>query len=101
MLGNSSARSADTASDAAQVKLQASSIAEIKALAEAAGGYKAKDVEFRSTAHQITITIIDGKLNTGAPAEREAEATRIVSAIARATTDKPAFAKLPVIHVTM
>ena len=98
-LGSPSVWSADTAADAAQVKLQAASIAEIKALVEATGNYKPKDVEMISTAHQMTITIVNGKLTTGAIAPREAEATRMVSAIARAIADKPAFSQLPVIHV--
>ncbi len=99
MFGSPSAMSADTVSDAAQVKRQATSMAEIKALAQATGGYKPKDVELSSTAHQMTITIINSKLNTGAIAPREAEATRMVSAISRAIADKPEFSQLPVIHV--
>jgi hypothetical protein len=98
-LGTAPAWSADTASDAAQVKLQASSMSEIKALAGAAAGYKAKDVEISATAHQLTLTIINSKLNATTVSEREAEATRMVSAIARAIADKPEFSQLPVIHV--
>jgi len=58
-LGSPAAWSADTAADAAQVKLQAYTMAEIKVLAEATGGYKAKDVELSSTAHQMMLTIIN------------------------------------------
>ncbi len=99
MLGGASVWSADTALDAAQVKLQASSKAEIEALAEATGGYKPKEVELSSTAHQMTIAIINGKLNTGSVVEREAEANRMVSVIARVIADRPAFSQLTVIHV--
>ena len=99
MISSASAWSADAASDAAQVTLQAASLKEIKALAETTGGYKAKDVELSSTAHQMTLTIINSKLNTAALSKREAEAGRMVSAIARAIADKPAFSELPVIHV--
>lgn len=98
-LGSSSTWSADTASDTAQVKLQASSLAEIEALTEATGSYKPKDVELNSTAHQMTVTIINSKLNTATVTDREAEANKMVSAIARAIADKPAFSQLPVIHV--
>ena len=91
--------SATTAQDAAQVKLQASSMAEIKALAAAAAGYKAKDVEISATAHQLTLTIINSKRNTAVISKRETEATKMVSAIARAIADKPEFSQLPVIHV--
>jgi hypothetical protein len=91
--------SADAASDAAQVKMQASSTAEIKALAAATGGYKSADVEFNATAHQITITVVNSKLNKSSTAEREAEATRMVTAITGAITEKPAFSQLAVIHL--
>lgn len=99
MLGSPSALSADTASDAAQVKLQASSMVEVKALAQKTGGYKPTDVEISSTAHQMTIAIINGKLNTAGIVEREAEATRMVTAIARAIVGKTEFSLLSVIHV--
>lgn len=97
--GGPSVWSADTASDAAQVKLQAASTAEIKALAEATGSYKPKDVELSSTAHQMTITIINGRLNTSSIAMREAEANRMVAVIARLIANKTEFSQLPVIHV--
>lgn len=91
--------SATTAQDAAQVKLQTSSMAEIKALAAATAGYSARDVEISATSHQMTLTVINSKLNAAAVSQREAEATRMVSAIARAIADKPEFSHLPVIHV--
>lgn len=99
MISSPAAWCADAASDAAKVTLQGASLKEIKTLAEAACGYKAKDIELSSTAHQMTLTIINSKLNTAAPSKREAEATRAVSALACAMTDKPAFSELPVIHV--
>lgn len=91
--------SSDAATDAETVKLQTSSTAELKALVVTSSGYKPADVAFISTAHQITITIINSKLAKGSAAEREDEATHIVSSIARAIQEKPAFAQLPVIHV--
>lgn len=91
--------SSDAATDAETVKLQASSTAELKALVVASSGYKPADVVFIATAHQITITIINSKLTKGSAAEREDEATHIMSSIARAIKEKPAFAQLPVIHV--
>jgi hypothetical protein len=99
LAGSSTVWSADAVTDAAQVKRQAASMAEIKALTESEGGYKTRNVELSSTAHQMTITIVNGELNTGVIAAREAEATRIVSAVARVIADKPEFSKLPVIHV--
>ena len=91
--------SADTATDAAQVKLQSFSKPEVQALAEKTGGYKPKDVEINSTAHQMTITIINSKLNNVDIEQREAEASKIVSSIALFIADKPEFSKLPVIHI--
>ena len=91
--------SAGIESDAATVKRQASSIAELKALVVTVGDYKTADVELKATAHQITITVINSKLAKTNTADREDEATRIVSSIARSIKAKPAFSQVPVIHV--
>ena len=42
---------ADTAADAAQVKLQAISAADLRKSTAVAGGYKLADIEVKSTAH--------------------------------------------------
>ncbi len=99
MFGNSYVKAADTVTDAAQVKLQAASMAQIKTLLQAAGAYNPNDIELSSAAHQMTITIIDSGLNNRGSAEREAEATKMVSGVAIVIADKPEFSKLPVIHV--
>lgn len=93
------ATSADTASDAAQVKLQATSIPNLLTVSAAAAGYKAKDLEIKTTAHQITLTVVNSQLNTKLTADREAEATKMVTAIENAMIDKPEFSKISVIQV--
>ena len=91
--------SADTASDAAQVKLQTSSIPNLLTVSAAAAGYKAKDLEIKTTTHQITLTVVNSQLNTKLTADREAEATKMVTALENAMIDKPEFSKVSVIHV--
>ncbi len=86
-------------SDAAQVKLLASHLPDVKTQAEKAGGYTAKDLQLKTTAHQITITIIGSVLNKGGDAARLAQASKTVSAVVAAIVDKPEFSQIPVIHL--
>jgi hypothetical protein len=99
MLGSSFVYSADAVTDGVQVKEQAPFMAEIEALVVTTGGYQLGDVEISSTAHQITIAIINSKLNTGASVQRETEASQMVSAVVRVVAQYPAFFQLQVIHV--
>jgi hypothetical protein len=85
--------------DAAQVKLQSTLLPGLRIQAEKASGYTSKDLELKATAHQITITIIGSVLNKGSDAERLAQASKIVSAVAAAIADKPEFSQIPVIHL--
>ena len=87
--------SADPATDATQVKKQASEIPTLeKAAAQAAG---LQSVNVRSAAHQLTVTVTDSPLNS--PVEREAQALKMVAAIKAGIENKPAFAQISVIHV--
>ena len=78
---------ADTAADAAQVKLQAISAADLRKSTAVAGGYKLSDIEVKSTAHQITITVINSKLNSGVAADRMGEVSKIGHHRERNTVD--------------
>lgn len=91
--------SADTASDAAQVKLQTTSVPKLLSVSAAAAGYKTKDLEIKTTAHQITLTVVNSLLNTKLAPDRESEATKMVTAIENVLIDKPEFAKVAAIHV--
>jgi len=98
--GNStSSWSADAASDAAQVKLQAAAILKLQAAAAGAAGSAVKDIEIKSTAHMVTVVVINNKLNTGAAADREGNAARISASIARLIDGKKGFSQVAAIHV--
>ena len=94
-----SAFGADTAADAAQVKLQASSTADLRKSAAGAVAYQLSDIEVKSTAHQITVTVVNSKLNSGVAADRTGEVLKIVPAIERAIAGKAGFGQVMVIHV--
>lgn len=87
--------SADAATDAAQVKQQASELQALQKSAAQAAGWKA--LKLRSAAHQLTVTVTGSTLAT--PAEREAHAAKIVAAVEAGIENKPAFAQITVIHV--
>jgi hypothetical protein len=67
--------------------------------AAAAAGYKKTDIEVKSTAHQVTIIVVNSKLNNGVTAERTTEALKIASAGAKFIAGKPEFAAVVIIHV--
>ena len=91
--------SADTASDAEQAKRQAPVYAALQEAAATAAGYKKTSIEVKSTAHQVTIAVVNSKLNDGSTTERTAEASRIASACANTIAGKPEFAAVVIIHV--
>src|SRR6476660_4499474 len=91
--------SADTASDAEQAKRQAPIYPAVQEAAATAAGYKEASIEVKSTAHQVTIAVVNIKLNEGSTTERTAEASRIVSACANTIAGKPQFAAAVIIHV--
>jgi flagellar biosynthesis/type III secretory pathway protein FliH len=90
---------ADVASDAAQAKRQATVIPDLQKAAANAAGYKTSEVQVNSTAHQVTIKVVDSKLNGAGAADRNAEASKIASAVAKAIAGKPDFAQVMTIHV--
>jgi len=56
-------------------------------------------VELTATKLQFVLTITNSQLNDRRHADRDLEATHIVSAIVRAISDKPEFESIQAIHV--
>jgi ABC-type Na+ efflux pump permease subunit len=90
---------ADVAADAAQVARQAASIPAIKQSAATAAGYKATDLEVTSTAHKITITVVNSKLNAGLPTGRSNEASKIMQALEKSIAGRAEFGQVMAIHL--
>ena len=65
----------------------------------AAAGYKKTGIEVKSTAHQVTIAVVNSKLNDGSTTERAAEASAIAFACAKTIAGKSEFARVVIIHV--
>jgi hypothetical protein len=89
----------DAAADAVQAKQQASAIPDLQQAAAAAAGSQNPSIEVKSAAHQITITVVNSKLNDGAKTDRHAEASKIADAVAKTIVGKPEFAQVMMIHV--
>lgn len=90
---------ADAVSDAEQVKRQAVLIPGLRQAAAGAGGYATSSINVKSTAHQVTIDVVNSKLNNAPMADRNAEASAIASAIAKAIAGKAEFAAVVTIHI--
>lgn len=93
------ALAADVATDAAQVATQAASIPALQHSAATAAGYKATEIEVKSTAHQITITVINSKLNAGQPAGRSNEAGKIMQALEKSIAGKVEFGQVMMMYL--
>jgi hypothetical protein len=89
--------SADTATDAAQMKLQSASLPALRQAIASAGGYALKSIELKHTAHQLTATIMNSKL--AASVDREKEAIAMASAMETEMTGKPEFEGIASIHI--
>jgi hypothetical protein len=90
---------ADAVSDADQVKRQAALVPSLQKAAAGAGGYATSSIKVQTSAHQVTIDVINSKLNGATAADRNADASAIASAIARAIADKTEFAAVVTIHI--
>ena len=91
--------SADSTSDAEQAKRQVAVVPALQEAAASATGHQKASIEVKSTAHQITIVVVNGKLNDGSTTERTAEASKIATACANVIAGKPDFAAVVIIHV--
>ncbi len=90
---------ADSMSDAEQAKRQVAVVPALQEAAASATGYQKASIEVKSTAHQITIIVVNGKLNDGSTTERTAEASKIATACVNVITGKPDFAAVVIIRV--
>ena len=99
LMGSVPALAADVAADAAQVATQTTVIPALQQSAASAAGYKVTDLEVRSTAHKITITVINSKLNTGQPAGRSNEASKIIHALETSIAGRAEFEQVMMMHV--
>ena len=90
---------ADAAPDSEQVKRQAALIPSLQQAAASAGKYDSSSINVKSTAHLVTIEVINSKLNNASAADRNAEASAIASAIGKAIGGKAEFSAVATIHV--
>ncbi|CAN5648266.1 hypothetical protein BH11PSE7_BH11PSE7_37870 [soil metagenome] len=95
MAGTVPAWSAGPAADAAQVQQQAGSLASLQTAVATAAGFKG--VSLKSVAHRITVTVTNSPLAN--PADREAQATKMVAALETGIQNNPAFSQINAIHV--
>ena len=64
-----------------------------------ATGYDAAAIELTATKVQFVVTIVNSKLIGGPSYQRENEARRIATTIARNVADKPEFRAIQAIHI--
>ena len=98
-LGSAPAGAADMATDAAQVATQGAAIPGIQEAVAAAAGYQSSDIEIHSTAHQITLTVVNSKLYDAPPAGRSSEALKMIQALEKSIAGQPEFAQVMMVHV--
>lgn len=91
--------SANTAAETEQVKQQTLAFPSLQQAVAKATGYDPKNIDITSSPHQVTITVIDSKLNDGVDTNRKMEAGTMVSTLTRAIAGKAPFAQVMVIHV--
>jgi hypothetical protein len=85
--------------DAKTVKQQALSIPSTQEAVARAVGYETKNIKVESTAHRVTITVIDITLNSDASKDREPEASKMASALENVISAKTEFNEVMIIHV--
>lgn len=90
---------AEVTSDSEQIKEQTTLIANLKKAVVAATEYDNASIDVRSTATQVTVTVVDSKLLEATSGDRELDASKIASAIAEAMAGKTPFGTVVVIHV--
>jgi hypothetical protein len=98
-VSSGSAHAANASADAATAASQATSKPALETSAAAAAGYKASDIKVVSTAHQVTITVVNSKLNAGLSAVRRDEASKIMKAVEKAMAGKVEFEQVMMMHL--
>jgi hypothetical protein len=91
--------SADATTDAAQVKLQSTSVPTLRQSIASAVGYDLKSIEIKHTSHQLTATIVNSKQNGATSGDREKEAIAMASATESTIQGKPEFEGVASIHI--
>ena len=91
--------SADVAPDTALLQRQTPFLTSLQTAAASAAAGDSKNVDVKSTVHQLIVTLLDSTLNDGAMANRGAEAANIVASLATAIANKSDFAQVVIIHV--
>ena len=93
------ASAAPFAASHAQSTQQERSLNEVKRAVVDATGYDGAAIELSATKVQFVVTIVNSKLISRPSYQRENEARRIASTIARSVADKPEFKGIQAIHV--
>ena len=83
----------------AQSTQQETSLNAVKNAVVDATGYDAAAIELTATKVQFVVTIVNSKLIGGPSYQRENEARRIATTIARNVADKPEFRAIQAIHI--
>lgn len=91
--------SADTTTDASQVKIQSASVPALRQLVAKAGGYALDSIELTHTAHQLTATVVNSQQNAATSVDREKEAIAMASAMQAEIAGKPEFEGVASIHI--
>ena len=90
---------ADVAAEATQVATQAAALPALQQSVAAAAGYKAGELEVDSTAHKITVTVVNSQLNNGLPAGRSYAAVQIVQALEKSMAGRAEFGQIMTVHL--
>lgn len=100
MLGCVGASWANDVSSQPQLeKLQADAVPGLRRAVADAAEYKLTDIAAKVSAHLITITVVNSRLNAAGSLDRKNEASVISTAVARVIMNKPEFADIMMIHV--
>jgi hypothetical protein len=75
------------------------SVVEVRADVSAATGYPGASLELAASPAQITVTIINSPMAARTAIERQADAQRVVFAIANSIKDRPEFSAVHTVHV--
>ena len=78
---------------------QAAGLAAVKTGVIDATGYAEKDLGVAWQANQFVVTVINSRLNKANPRQRETEASKMVSAIAKKVVSEPQFKGILGIHI--
>lgn len=90
---------ADIASDTERAKRQVAMLPTLQETVATATGHKKSSIEVKSSAHQVTIAVVNSDLNDSSTAQRTADASNIASACGKLFAGNADFATVVIIHV--